>query len=79
MRSPIWAGIWSLGLAWSARAGAVIDSKQVIDHVPLDATEAAGCLRDLRAAPVELWDGEEQLPATLEWAHRLDHAVYDCA
>ena len=45
----------------------------------LDATEAAGCLRDLREAPLELWDGEEPLPATLEWAHRLDHAVYDCA
>jgi predicted nucleic acid-binding protein len=45
----------------------------------LDPTEAAGCIRDLREAPLELWDGEEPLPATLEWAHRLDHAVYDCA
>ena len=45
----------------------------------LDATDAAGCMRDLREAPLELWDGEEPLPATLEWAHRLDHAVYDCA
>ena len=45
----------------------------------LDAAEAAGCLRDLREAPLELWDGEEPLPSTLEWAHRLDHAVYDCA
>ena len=45
----------------------------------LNATEAAGCMRDLRAAPLELWGGEEPLPSTLEWAHRLDHAVYDCA
>ena len=45
----------------------------------LDATEAAGCMRDLREAPLDLWDGEEPLPAALEWAHRLDHAVYDCA
>jgi predicted nucleic acid-binding protein len=45
----------------------------------LDAAEAAGCLRDLRDAPLELWDGEEPLPSTLEWAHRLDHAVYHCA
>jgi predicted nucleic acid-binding protein len=45
----------------------------------LNAEEAAGCLRDLRQAPLELWDGEEPLPSTLEWAHRLDHAVYDCA
>jgi predicted nucleic acid-binding protein len=45
----------------------------------LNTAEAAGCMRDLREAPLELWDGEEPLPATLEWAHRLDHAVYDCA
>jgi predicted nucleic acid-binding protein len=45
----------------------------------LNETEAAGCMRDLRQAPLELWDGEEPLPSTLEWAHRLDHAVYDCA
>ena len=45
----------------------------------LDAAEAAGCMRDLREAPLQLWDGEEPLPSTLEWAHRLDHAVYDCA
>ena len=45
----------------------------------LNAAEAAGCIRDLRQAPLELWDGEEPLPSTLEWAHRLDHAVYDCA
>jgi predicted nucleic acid-binding protein len=45
----------------------------------LDATEAAGCMRDLHEAPLKLWDGEEPLPASLEWAHRLDHAVYDCA
>ena len=45
----------------------------------LDAAEAAGCMRDLREAPLQLWDGEEPLPSTLEWAERLDHAVYDCA
>jgi predicted nucleic acid-binding protein len=45
----------------------------------LDVAEAAACMRDLRAAPLEIWDGEEPLPATLAWAHRLDHAVYDCA
>jgi predicted nucleic acid-binding protein len=45
----------------------------------LNAEEAAGCMRDLRQAPLELWDGEEPLPSTLEWARRLDHAVYDCA
>jgi predicted nucleic acid-binding protein len=45
----------------------------------LNAAEAEGCLRDLREAPLELWDGEEPLPSTLEWAQRLDHAVYDCA
>jgi predicted nucleic acid-binding protein len=45
----------------------------------LDATEAAGCMRDLRGAPLKLWDGEEPLPTSLEWAHRLDHAIYDCA
>lgn len=45
----------------------------------LNAAEAAGCMRDLRGAPLELWDGEEPLPATLELAQRLDHAVYDCA
>lgn len=36
-------------------------------------------MRDLRQAPLGLWDGEEPLPPTLEWAHRLDHAVYECA
>jgi predicted nucleic acid-binding protein len=36
-------------------------------------------MRDLRAAPLELWEGEEPRPATVSWAHRLDHAVYDCA
>jgi predicted nucleic acid-binding protein len=36
-------------------------------------------MRDLREAPLELWDGEEPLPAALEWAKRLDHPVYDCA
>ena len=36
-------------------------------------------MRDLRDVPLKLWDGEEPLPASLEWAHRLDHAVYDCA
>lgn len=45
----------------------------------LNAAEAAGCMRDLRESPLELWDGEEPLPSALEWAHRLDHAVYDCA
>lgn len=45
----------------------------------LNAEEAAGCMRDLRAAPLELWEGEEPLPSSLEWARRLDHAVYDCA
>jgi predicted nucleic acid-binding protein len=45
----------------------------------LNEGEAAGCMRDLREAPLELWDGEEPLPSTLEWAYRLDHAVYDCA
>ena len=45
----------------------------------LNATEAAGCMRDLREAPLELWEGEEPLPATFELAQRLDHAVYDCA
>ena len=45
----------------------------------LNAAEAAGCMRDLREAPLVLWDCEEPLPSTLEWAHRLDHAVYDCA
>ena len=45
----------------------------------LDTAEAACCMRDLREAPLDLWSGEEPLPATLEWAHRLDHAVYDCA
>jgi predicted nucleic acid-binding protein len=45
----------------------------------LNAAEAAGCMRDLRGAPLELWDGEEPLPATMELAQRLDHAVYDCA
>jgi predicted nucleic acid-binding protein len=45
----------------------------------LSAAEAAGCLSDLRHAPLQLWDGEEPLPSTLELAHQLDHAVYDCA
>jgi predicted nucleic acid-binding protein len=45
----------------------------------LDEVGAAGCMRDLRQAPLELWDGEEPLPSTLEWARTLDHAVYDCA
>jgi predicted nucleic acid-binding protein len=45
----------------------------------LNPEEAAGCLRDLRQAPLALWDGEEPLPSTLEWAHRLGQAVYDCA
>jgi len=41
--------------------------------------EATACMDDLRQAPLIIWDGEEPLPSTLEWAHRLDHAVYDCA
>jgi predicted nucleic acid-binding protein len=45
----------------------------------LESAEAAGCMNDLRQAPLELWDGEEPLPTTLEWAHRLAHSVYDCA
>jgi predicted nucleic acid-binding protein len=45
----------------------------------LDLAEARGCLQDLREAPLQLWAGEEPLPSALEWAHRLDHAVYDCA
>jgi predicted nucleic acid-binding protein len=45
----------------------------------LSAAEAAGCLSDLRHAPLQLWDGEEPLPSTLELAHQLDRAVYDCA
>jgi predicted nucleic acid-binding protein len=45
----------------------------------LSAAEAAGCMRDLREAPLGCWDGEEPLPSALEWAHRLDHPVYDCA
>ena len=45
----------------------------------LSAAEAAGCMADLRQAPLVIWDGEEPLPSTLEWARTLDHAVYDCA
>lgn len=36
-------------------------------------------MRDLREAPLELWDREEPLPAALEWGHRLDHGVQDRA
>jgi predicted nucleic acid-binding protein len=45
----------------------------------LSAAQAAGCMADLRRAPLVIWDGEEPLPSTLEWARILDHAVYDCA
>jgi predicted nucleic acid-binding protein len=45
----------------------------------LNAAEAAGCLSNLREAALQLWDGEEPLPSTLELAHRLDHAVHACA
>ena len=45
----------------------------------LDAAGAAGCLVDLRRVPLDLWSGEEPLPAALELAFELDHAVYDCA
>jgi predicted nucleic acid-binding protein len=45
----------------------------------LSAADAAGCMADLRQAPLVMWDGEEPLPSTLEWARILDHAVYDCA
>ncbi len=45
----------------------------------LSPAAVAGCMADLRQAPLVIWDGEEPLPSTLEWARMLDHAVYDCA
>jgi predicted nucleic acid-binding protein len=45
----------------------------------LSAAAAAGCMADLRQAPLVIWDGEEPLASALELAQILDHPVYDCA